>query len=172
MLVARRTMRITTLLFVLFLARAAQAQSILGGSGTGSGGGLGNGLLDALPGVAGLLNTDPVERPRDIETRVLNAGQRAVPLATPGAQPLVLAEATVERLAEDEHEAWMLHQLLNGYRAGSRRDEHTRIHHLMVPYGELAEAEKDKDRAIVRNTPRLLASIGWGVVSRSKEVAG
>ncbi len=71
MLVARRTMRITTLLFVLFLARAAQAQSILGGSGTGSGGGLGNGLLDALPGVAGLLNTDPVERPRDIETRVL-----------------------------------------------------------------------------------------------------
>ena len=68
MLVARRIMRITTLLFVLVLARAAQAQSILGGSGTGSGGGLGNGLLDALPGVAGLLNTDPVERPRDIET--------------------------------------------------------------------------------------------------------
>ena len=101
---------------------------------------------------------------RDIETRVLNAGLRAVPLSTPGAQPLAFNEATVERLAEDEHEAWMLHQLLNGYRAGSRRDEHTRIHHLMVAYGDLPAAEQDKDRAIVRNTPQLLACIGWGVV--------
>jgi hypothetical protein len=64
-------MRTLPFVVLLFLAHAGHTQSLLGGSGTGSSGGLGNGLLDALPSVADLLNMDPVERPRDIETRVL-----------------------------------------------------------------------------------------------------
>lgn len=64
-------MRAFPLLFLLCFAQAGHAQSLLGGSGTGSGAGLGDGLLNALPSVADLLNTDPVERARDIETRAL-----------------------------------------------------------------------------------------------------
>jgi len=71
MLVAGRLVRTFPLLFLLCFAHYISAQSILGGSGSGSGSGLGNGLLTAIPSVGDLLNTDPVEHPRDIETRML-----------------------------------------------------------------------------------------------------
>lgn len=71
MLAAGRIVRAFPLLFLLCFAHCISAQSILGGSGSGSGLGLGDGLLNALPSVVDLLNTDPVEHPRDIETRLL-----------------------------------------------------------------------------------------------------
>jgi hypothetical protein len=101
---------------------------------------------------------------RDIEPRLLNIGLVMVPLSSPGSRALELDSATIESLAEDEHEAWMLTQLAHGYRFGGTREEDRRIHPQMIPYEQLSENEKQKDRDVVREMGRLLESIGWGVV--------
>jgi hypothetical protein len=101
---------------------------------------------------------------RDLESRLLNIGLTIAPHSTAGSRPLHLDPATVEQLAEDEHDAWMLTQLANGYRFGEVREEDRRIHPQMVAYEDLVDTERQKDRDAVRQMGRLLESIGWGVV--------
>lgn len=106
---------------------------------------------------------------RDIESRLLNIGYFPAPLSSIHCEPLVLEDSTIDMLAEDEHEAWILTQLIHGYRFGGIREEDLRLHPQMVAYGNLPDIEKYKDKESVRQTPVLLASIGWGVTRQGKE---
>ena len=51
-----------------------------------------------------------------------------------------------KRLARTEHQSWCNERRLAGYRAGSQRDEARLIHNTLLPWDELAEKDKNKDR--------------------------
>lgn len=66
------------------------------------------------------------------------------------------AEA-LEALAATEHERWAAHRLLAGWNYGPERDDARRLHPSLIPWGELSEGEREKDRDTVRRLPQLLA---------------
>lgn len=66
----------------------------------------------------------------------------------------------LERLAEAEHDGWMMHRLKNGWRFDPVRDDHAKLHPLLKAYAGLPELEKDKDRRTVLNYSSLLKKAG------------
>lgn len=70
--------------------------------------------------------------------------------------PFAFSPEEVEALAKAEHERWVLRQgMLVG--AGARTEQRR-------PWEELAEAERDKDRDLVRGIPTILARGGYAVL--------
>lgn len=72
-----------------------------------------------------------------------------------------LSPGLLERLAELEHIRWCRYHYLNNWRQGipengKRKDTGLRIHRDLVPYQELSDEEKEKDRENIR----ILLSIG------------
>jgi len=66
-----------------------------------------------------------------------------------------------ERLSEMEHRRWMAERLMDGWRYGTERDNSRKIHNLIVPYEQLSDAEKNKDKDMVQNIRNLVKSEGW-----------
>jgi RyR domain len=73
-------------------------------------------------------------------------------------------EAQIEHLAQVEHDGWMAHRSKNGWSYGPVRDNAKKLHPLMVPYSQLPELEKEKDRSAVRNYPNQVESAGLAIV--------
>jgi hypothetical protein len=66
----------------------------------------------------------------------------------------------LEMLSRLEHERWMADKLAAGWTYGNPRDDAARQHDCLVPWEQLAESEREKDRDAVRNIPGLLADVG------------
>ncbi len=76
-------------------------------------------------------------------------------------------EANIELLAEAEHIGWMESKISQGWRApqpGETRDDENKIHPCLVPYGDLKEEDKEKDRESVRYYPKLVELAGYMIV--------
>jgi len=69
---------------------------------------------------------------------------------------LEILEAAMPILAEVEHERWMEYRLKNGWRYGEVRDNARRIHPSLVPFAELPEDIKERDRTAVQAFPKIL----------------
>lgn len=71
----------------------------------------------------------------------------------------------VEFLAEMEHERWLAEKRMQGWKPAPpgvvKQDRHKRIHPDMVPWQELPEEKKEKDRLFIRALPRMLISAGY-----------
>jgi hypothetical protein len=72
----------------------------------------------------------------------------------------------IETLAELEHERWMDERIRAGFKLGPTRDEVERTHPDILPWEELSEDVKEKDRVFVRGLPAYLAGIGYQIVRR------
>ena len=57
---------------------------------------------------------------------------------------------TLEALAEAEHRRWMAEKILAGWCYGEQRDNTRKRHPSLKPYGQLSEAEKQKDRDTIQ----------------------
>ncbi len=66
-----------------------------------------------------------------------------------------------EKLSEMEHRRWMAERLMDGWSYGPKRDNIKKIHDLLIPYGQLAVEEKDKDKDMIQNIKNLVTSAGW-----------
>jgi len=97
----------------------------------------------------------------------------------------------VEKLAEMEHNRWMKAKIAAGSRWAEETDKQKRLHKDLLPWrrlaegemipgfspaemaaigpGELPEAEKDKDRDLVRGIPSILAKAGYTVAKNKEE---
>jgi hypothetical protein len=73
----------------------------------------------------------------------------------------------VENLAVVEHERWMQEKHAQGWHYGPVRDDSKKIHPSIVPYMQLSESEKEKDRESVRIIPAILSLIDFQVYRRS-----
>jgi RyR domain len=72
-----------------------------------------------------------------------------------------VSDTELEAMAAMEHESWMNHLQLNGWRYGPQRDDHRRIHPSLRPWNELTPADKEKTREGVANALKILNRLGY-----------
>ena len=70
----------------------------------------------------------------------------------------------IERLAGQEHARWVAERRRSGWTYGPRRDNSARRHPALLPWAELPEEQREKDRQAVRAYPEILAAAGLVVV--------
>jgi RyR domain len=71
-----------------------------------------------------------------------------------------LAESEIEALAEAEHRRWIASRTVGGWRFGAARSESERTHPSMIPWAQLTDSERAKDRDVIRQIPRVLRAAG------------
>lgn len=80
------------------------------------------------------------------------------------ARPEVPLPQNLELLAEAEHNGWMAHRAQKGWDWAPTRDNSAKHHPSMLPYAQLPEREKEKDRNNVRHYPEFAARAGYRIV--------
>jgi hypothetical protein len=100
---------------------------------------------------------------RDIPNKVARVGYAMVPARSDQA-PFDFPGEDLERLARMEHRRWMGEKLHAGWEYGRKTDEAQRLSEALLPWEKLPEAQKEKDRDLVRGIPRILAKAGYTVV--------
>jgi bifunctional DNA-binding transcriptional regulator/antitoxin component of YhaV-PrlF toxin-antitoxin module len=100
---------------------------------------------------------------RDIHRKLTSAGYTIIPAES----NQVLAEFTqteVEKLAREEHGRWMKKKLADGWQHAEKTDKANTLYKDIVPWEQLTEEEKDKDRMLVKAIPRILGKAGYVMV--------
>ena len=76
-------------------------------------------------------------------------------------------ELHLESYAETEHLGWEEQKRMEGWVYGPPpKDGIKRTHPLLVPYAELPEAEKEKDRRTIGSYPKYARDVGFKIVTR------
>lgn len=79
------------------------------------------------------------------------------------ARAAVLAVAANDKLtAEQSHEAWVNHKLLNGWQRSETKDTKKKTHPCLVPWKELPRAQQSKDTMFLAVIRSMLAAIWSG----------
>lgn len=103
------------------------------------------------------------EQATDIRNKLTMIGCEIVP-ATRWDDPLFeFTKEELEKLSIQEHTRWMEEKIRNGWTFGQVRDNERKIHHCLVPWEELPEYEKEKDRDAVRAIPLLLQKVDLSI---------
>lgn len=120
------------------------------------------------------------ELPEDVKDENRAAARRIAEVLALAGLYLVKAEAApaqesadikaillrnLDSLAEAEHEGWMKYKFRQGWRRAANRDDEQRLHNILIPYHELPEKEKEKDRNAVQYYPEIAAREGYRIVS-------
>lgn len=98
---------------------------------------------------------------------VLAAARLGISPTGPGLPPDALKarmDATMETMAEAEHDGWMAQRLSQGWTWGAERDDARKQHPSIIPYDQLSEAEKEKDRSNISLYPAMIAAAGYHIV--------
>lgn len=66
----------------------------------------------------------------------------------------------IEPLAAAEHRRWIASRTIAGWRFGETHSESERTHPSMVPWANLTEADREKDRAVIRQMPTVVHTAG------------
>jgi len=75
-----------------------------------------------------------------------------------------LDTAEIEQLAYMEHQRWWADRSINGWKFAKTRDDQKKLHPNMIPYSELSEADKQKDRDSVLKMLDVVRSKGYRIV--------
>jgi ryanodine receptor 2 len=92
---------------------------------------------------------------------------RPAPISTDGVELAPDLQGLMEALAEHVHDLWALKRMAEGWRHGPRRSDAEKTHPDLVPYGDLAESEKDYDRITARETLCAILALGYRIVPPS-----
>lgn len=97
---------------------------------------------------------------------VVDLGGELAPLLGPvPADGMPVTPEMLERLARSEHDRWMDALVRDGWtRTEGRKDPRRKLHPLLVPWEELDESEREKDRDAFRALPHMLARVGYSLV--------
>ena len=111
-----------------------------------------------------------IDNASHIPTKLLSIGYR-IRAVKKGFKPLALHidDQEVETMARVEHLRWSWEKRLNGWSYGKTKDEGKKMHPGLIPYDELDEPEKEKDRELVRLIPAILQDINYEAYPVSPE---
>lgn len=103
-----------------------------------------------------------IDNAAHIPTKLLSIGYK-IRQVKKGFKPfaLHLNEEEIETMARVEHIRWSWEKRLNGWTFGSTKDEIKKTHPSLIPYEELSQSEKEKDRELVRLIPAFLQDIDY-----------
>jgi hypothetical protein len=91
------------------------------------------------------------------------------------ADPFFFRPGEVEQLARREHEHWQAQRMESGWTYGPVRNDRRKVHPLLVPWERLSEADRSRNRAIVRARPllfdRVLERDGLQIVRLAADAA-
>ena len=73
-------------------------------------------------------------------------------------------EYHLELLADAEHEGWMKWHFEQGWRYAPKRNDEEKHHNCLLPFTELSDAERNKDREHVRHFPAFSKLAGLKIV--------
>jgi len=125
----------------------------------------------------------------DIAHKLAAVGCVMIP-ARAGLPAFSFSAADLEKLSEMEHDRWLRAKVAAGWRWGPRRGDTEKTNPAMLPWAKLSaeewaqldpalvaamgeeplpEDEKEKDRALVRAIPRILAKAGYAIVQLQAE---
>jgi class 3 adenylate cyclase/tetratricopeptide (TPR) repeat protein len=99
----------------------------------------------------------------DVPNKLRTVGYELAPSHGIVPSEIKISDAQVEELARREHERWNQNHFRNGWIYAPRRDYARKHHPLLVPWENLSESEKEKDRDAIRNLPRLIEKAGFRV---------
>jgi hypothetical protein len=69
----------------------------------------------------------------------------------------------LEDLAEREHERYVRQKLSAGWKYAPKTDKTKKLNSTLVDWSQLSDAEKEKDRTMVRGIPTILAKAGYAI---------
>ena len=69
----------------------------------------------------------------------------------------------VEKLAQNNHDHWAQKRMDEGWTYGARRDDTTKQHPDLVPFGQLSESEKEYDRKTVIEVLKAIIAFGYEI---------
>ncbi len=105
-----------------------------------------------------------------IPTKLLSIGYKIRPVKKGfKSVTLHLNKAEIEMMAFVEHIRWSWDKRLNGWIYGNVKDISNKVHPGLIPYQELPESEKEKDRELVRLIPYLLQDIDHEAYSAGRK---
>lgn len=100
-----------------------------------------------------------------IPIMLAETGYRIAPLTDWDAEKLGFQEGDpadqVTLMARMEHESWCQQKREEGWRWGAEKDARKKTHPALLPWEELPEDEREKNREFIRGLPRLLALAGF-----------
>jgi voltage-gated potassium channel Kch len=92
-------------------------------------------------------------------------GAEIRPLAHAPNGELAIDAAFLESLARAEHQRWVSSLEADGWRLTSgEKDPAAKLHPLLIPWEELSDGERAKDRDVLRGLPLMLALVGYELV--------
>jgi len=120
----------------------------------------GNQYLTDFENLPDDIKTSNKDNAYHIPTKLLSIGYRIRHVQTGfKALTLRLSADEIETMARVEHLRWSWDKRLNGWIYGNIKDNGRKIHPGLIPYDELSESEKEKDRELVSLIPALLQDI-------------
>jgi hypothetical protein len=99
---------------------------------------------------------------RDIPQKLAILGYTLEPVVGRSAD-FSFTHAQIEKLSEEEHRRWMDQKLGEGWQYALETDKAAKKHKDLVPWEQLREADKEKDRVIVKGIPAILDRAGLRV---------
>ena len=103
---------------------------------------------------------------RDIPNKLASVGYKMVKNQD-NENPIIFTSYEIEKLAKMEHERWMQEKLGNGWQYAKKTDRSAKLHKSLIPWENLSEDEKEKDRSLVNGIPKILSKAGYSIIKLS-----
>jgi hypothetical protein len=84
-------------------------------------------------------------------------------------QPIKFSDDEIEQMSRMEHTRFVNERLRAGWKYGTPKNDEKKISPTLIPYDQLSEEEKDKDRTTVIGIPEFLVKAGFQVY-RTKQI--
>jgi class 3 adenylate cyclase len=99
----------------------------------------------------------------DIPNKLYELGYELAPSHGFAPSEIKITSHQLEELAIREHDRWLAERTRQGWSYGPVRDNARKQHPCLIPWADLPEGEKQKDRDTVINLPELIEKAGFRV---------
>ena len=100
----------------------------------------------------------------NMDKKLRKLGYAMVPEAFEGEAVETIPPGVTEQYAILEHDDWVEGKLRFGWKYAPERDDEKRLHDCLLPWTELPEHQREKDRAAARNVIKLTRLAGMKVI--------